>query len=399
MPLPVKTQKEPLHPDVIKLGLVSFFTDLSSEIIFSVFAVFFTTIAGASTALLGIIEGLADFSASALNYLSGWISDRSGKRKWLAIAGYGFSTLAKMILLISTSIVSLSIFRVIERLGKGFRGPPRDAWLSSVAHQDHRGYAFGVHKALDKAGAVVGPLVAYGILRWLGETPSTYSILFLVAFVPAVISIVLLARIPEQVGRTHKHESIFENWAQLSSRFKRFLIPAGIFSLAYFSLGFILLKAHEIGFKITDVVLLYALYSFTCVISAPLVGKLGDLIGRSKVVLLGYSVYAGINLLLIYVVHQWQLILIFAIYGLFYAIDESQNKAFIADLETDRRATAIGIYNFVTGILYLPASLLAGFLWTISPQWAFALAAVLSCLAIILFLIIQPAYRSCDSLK
>jgi MFS family permease len=399
MPLPVKTKKEPLHPDVIKLGLVSFFTDLSSEIIFSVFAVFFTTIAGASTALLGIIEGLADFSASALNYLSGWISDRSGKRKWLAIAGYGFSTLAKMILLISTSIVSLSIFRVIERLGKGFRGPPRDAWLSSVAHQDHRGYAFGVHKALDKAGAVVGPLVAYGILRWLGETPSTYSILFLVAFVPAVISIVLLARIPEQVGRTHKHESIFENWAQLSSRFKRFLIPAGIFSLAYFSLGFILLKAHEIGFKITDVVLLYALYSFTCVISAPLVGKLGDLIGRSKVVLLGYSVYAGINLLLIYVVHQWQLILIFAIYGLFYAIDESQNKAFIADLETDRRATAIGIYNFVTGILYLPASLLAGFLWTISPQWAFALAAVLSCLAIILFLIIQPAYRSCDSLK
>jgi MFS family permease len=125
-----------LHPDVLKLGLVSLLTDLSSEMIFSVFAVFFTTVAGASSSLLGLIEGLADFSASSLNYLVGWISDRSGRRKWLATAGYGFSTLAKLILLASSSVVSLSIFRVIERLGKGFRGPPRDAWLWPVcSHQ------------------------------------------------------------------------------------------------------------------------------------------------------------------------------------------------------------------------------------------------------------------------
>lgn len=384
---PDTTQKEGLHPDVIKLGLVSFFTDLSSEIIFSIFAVFFTTVAGASTALLGIIEGLADFSASSLNYFSGWLSDRSGKRKWLAVAGYGFSTLAKMILLVSSSIVGLSIFRVIERLGKGFRGPPRDAWLSSVAHQDRRGYAFGVHKALDKAGAVLGPLVAYGILRYLGESPSTYHILFVVAFIPALISIALLMRIPEKPGHAHKHENIFENWAQLNQNFKRYLIPAGVFSLAYFSLGFILLKAHEIGFKMADIVLLYALYSFTCVIAAPWVGKLGDRIGRSKIILLGYAVYACINLLLIYVTFQWELILVFAIYGVFYAIDESQNKAFIADLELERRASAIGIYNFVTGILYLPASLLAGFLWTISPNLAFGLAAGLSISAIVIFLL------------
>ena len=136
-----------LHPDVLKLGLVSFLTDLSSEMIFSVFAVFFTTIAGASSALLGLIEGLADLSASSLNYWAGWMSDRSGQRKWFATAGYGFSTLAKMILLVSSSIVGLSLFRVIERLGKGFRGPPRDAWLSSIAAKESRGYAFGVHKA------------------------------------------------------------------------------------------------------------------------------------------------------------------------------------------------------------------------------------------------------------
>lgn len=117
-----------LHPDVLKLGVVSFLTDLSSEMIFSVFAIFFTTIAGASSSLLGLIEGLADFSASSLNYLAGWLSDRSGKRKAFALAGYGFSTLAKTILLVTNSITGLALFRVVERLGKGFRGPPRDAW-------------------------------------------------------------------------------------------------------------------------------------------------------------------------------------------------------------------------------------------------------------------------------
>src|ERR1039458_9957439 len=150
-----------VHPDVLKLGLVSFFTDVSSEMIFSVFAIFFTTIAGASSALLGLVEGFADFSASSLDYVAGWLSDKTGKRKVFALAGYGFSTLAKVILLLANSVVALSFFRVIERLGKGFRGPPRDAWLSAVAEKADRGYSFGVHKALDKTGAIFGTTAAY----------------------------------------------------------------------------------------------------------------------------------------------------------------------------------------------------------------------------------------------
>lgn len=167
-----------LHPDIFKLGWVSFLTDFSSEMIFSVFAIFFTTVAGASAALLGLIEGMADLSSSSLNYLAGWLSDRGGKRKVFVMAGYGFSTLAKTILLISSSIVGLSLFRVLERLGKGFRGPARDAWLSTIAPQETRGYAFGVHKAMDKAGAVLGPLVSYALLSWLGESTQTYRVLF-----------------------------------------------------------------------------------------------------------------------------------------------------------------------------------------------------------------------------
>ena len=384
-------QSERLHPDVLKLGLVSFLTDLSSEMIFSVFAVFFTTVAGASSALLGLIEGLADFSASSLNYLSGWLSDRSGQRKWFATAGYGFSTLAKLILLVSSSIVGLSIFRVIERLGKGFRGPPRDAWLSSIAVKENRGYAFGVHKALDKSGAVLGPLVAYGLLSWLGESASTYSTLFLVAFIPAVVSVAVLARMPDQPGQVHPRESIVQNWALLSPGFKRFLWPAGVFALAYFSLGFILIKAHDVGFSVTEIVLLYALFNTTCVVAAPMVGKLGDRVGRSRIVVLGYAVYAGISLWLMVASTRWELIAAFAMYGLFYSIEESQSKAFIADLEPDRRATAVGVYNMVTGVLYLPASLVAGALWGVAPALAFATAAALALAAIGVFWLQRPA--------
>jgi MFS family permease len=309
-----------IHPDVLKLGLVSFLTDLSSEMIFSVFAVFFTTIAGASSALLGLVEGLADFSASTLNYVAGWLSDRSGRRKPFALAGYAFSTVAKTILLVSNAVVALSVFRVIERLGKGFRGPPREAWLSTVAGQARRGYAFGVHKALDKAGAVLGPLAAYGLISWLGDTASTYQTLFWVAFVPAVVSVAVLARIPDQPGTIHPQESIGQNWQALSPGFKRFLIPAGAFALAYFSLGFILIRAHELGFGMAQIVLLYALFNTTCVISAPLAGMLGDRVGRSRVVVLGYALYGAITLGLVFATRQGEIIVALTFYGLFYAI-------------------------------------------------------------------------------
>ena len=385
--------KPKLNPEVLKLGYVSFLTDLSTEAIFSVFAVFFTTVAGASSALLGLIEGLADFSASSLNYLAGWLSDRSGRRKVFALAGYGFSTLAKTILLVSSSVVGLSVFRVIERLGKGFRGPPRDAWLSSLADPATRGYSFGVHKALDKAGAVFGPLLAYGLLRWLGESASAYRTLFWVALVPAVASVVMLAMMKDQPGTPHARESIGANWNALSTQFKRFLLPAGVFALGYYSLGFLLLKAHALGFSVTDTVLLYALFNAVCVVAAPLVGRLGDAVGRRRIVLLGYGLYALINLALVWAGERWQIVALFAVYGVFFAIDESQSKAFIADLEPDRRATAVGAYNFVTGVLYLPASLVAGALWIVDPRWAFGLATALALSSIVLFAFMRPTLR------
>jgi MFS family permease len=386
-------QERKLHPDVLRLGLVSLLTDVSSEMIFSVFAIVFTTVAGASSALLGLVEGLADAAASSLNYLSGWLSDRSGKRKAFALAGYAFSTLAKTLLLFSSSIAGLAVFRVVERLGKGFRGPPRDAWLASVAPGPSRGFSFGVHKALDKAGAVLGPLLAYGLLAWLGESASSYRTLFLVAFVPAAISLVVLARVDDR-PRPAQHEGVGANWRSLSPGFKRYLAPAAIFALAYYSLGFLVLKAHAVGFGVKHIVLLYALFNLTCVISAPLVGLLGDRLGRRRVVVLGYALYALVNVGVALADGRAAIAALFALYGFFYAVDESQSKAFIADLEPERSATAIGLYNFVTGALYLPASVLAGVLWTVSQGAPFWVATGLSTVAIAAFAWARPGAAS-----
>ncbi|MDA8329327.1 MAG: MFS transporter [Betaproteobacteria bacterium] len=390
IPPELADNKFSVHPDVLKLGLVSLLTDLSSEMIFSVFAIFFTTIAGASTALLGLVEGFADLSASALNYLSGWLADRTGKRKIFALLGYGFSTLAKIILLITSSITGLSIFRVIERLGKGFRGPPRDAWLSSVAEKADRGYSFGVHKALDKSGAIMGPLVAYGLLRWLGDGASTYRLLFWVALVPALISILVLSLVKDQPGPQHRRENMLDTWKTMSLQFKRYLVTASIFSLAYFSFSFLLLRAYSAGFVARDIVLLYALFNFSFVIAAPLIGKLGDKIGRARIIVLGYLIYLLMSIGFAFATTQWQIIVLFVIYGLFYSIDEAQSKAFITDIAPERRASAIGIYNFATGMIYLPASMIAGGLWLLNPAIAFLVAAYLALTAIVTFLILRP---------
>ncbi|MFA6536316.1 MAG: MFS transporter [Candidatus Paceibacterota bacterium] len=379
-----------VHPDVLKLGVVSFLTDISSEAIFSVFSIFFTIVAGASTALLGLIEGLSDFSASSLDYFTGWLSDKSGKRKPLALFGYGFSALAKVGLLFGSSVSALSAFRVVERLGKSFRGPPKDAWLSAVAEPANRGYAFGLHKAMDKTGAILGPLIAYFLLLSLGQGLGTFRLIFLIAVIGAVLSVVVLAMMKDQPGVPHERENIFKAWKDLSRGFKLYLIPSGIFSLAYFSFGFLLLRAYDLGFEIKDVTLLFALFNISFVIFSVPVGKLGDWLGRKYIIALGYGIYILMSLGFVFATDKWQVIVLFLLFGLFYTIDEAQSKAFISDLETDRRATAIGMSNFVNGIIYLPASAIAGMLWVFGPAYAFGFAAGVALLAMIVFVIMLP---------
>jgi len=372
--------------NIFLLGIVSFLTDISSEMIFSVFSVFFIVILGATAVLLGLIEGLADFSSSALDYVAGFLSDKTGKRKSLSAIGYGFSTASKFLLLIANSVPLAAVFRIIERLGKSFRGPPRDSWISSLSESSKRGYSFGVHKALDKAGAVFGPLIAYFILAGLGQSAKTFSLLFKIAVIPAVLAVILIFFIKEKPAKPEKKENIFRAYKTLSNGFRHYLYTAGFFSLAYFSFGFLLLKAYKTGFQIKDVVLLYALFNVAFVIVSAPIGKLGDYIGRKKIIILEYVLYFIMSLGFVFASAKWQIILLFILFGIFFAIDEGQSKAYISDLEKTKRGTAIGVYNFVTGIIYLPASIIAGFLWSINSDYAFIFAAVISMAALVFFL-------------
>ena len=183
---------------------------------------------------------------------------------------------------------------------------------------------------------------------------------------------------------------MFDTWRELSPAFKRYLLSAGIFSLAYFSFSFLLLRAQAVGFAINDIVLLYALFNVSFVLAAPFVGKLGDHIGRGKMIMLSYIIYLLMNIGFAFSTIKWQIVVLFVIYGLFYSIDEAQSKAFIADIEKDRRASAIGMYNFTTGLIYLPASLIAGSLWLLNPSAAFFVSACLTFLAFVSFMFLRP---------
>jgi MFS family permease len=217
--------------------------------------------------------------------------------------------------------------------------------------------------------------------------------LFWVAFVPAVLSVLVLGLVKDRPGVQYERESLFTAWKTLSRGFKRYMVAAGIFSLAYFSFGFLLLRANSVGFSVKDVVLLYALFNVSFVIAAPLIGKLGDLVGRTRIVVLSYLIYLVMSIGFAFATAKWEIILLFVIYGIFFSIDDAQSKAFIADVERERVATAMGVYNFVSGAIYLPASLIAGALWLVNPSVSFIVAAFISLAAIVTFVWLRPAQQ------
>jgi len=330
---------------VVLLGLVSFLTDVSSEMIFAVLPIFLVQVLGGSTVLLGLMEGLADFAASSLDLASGYLADRTGRKKALTLVGYGFSSVSKLILLIATTPSQVVAFRVVERLGKSVRGPPRDALLAASASEARRGLAFGFHKALDKAGAIVGPLFAFGILA--GQTPSLnrFRLVFTVAVVPAFAAVVLLAvgmREPRVASGTRP--AIAAMLRRAGRPYRHYLVAAGLFSLGYSSFAFLLLKANAVGFAAGDVALLYAVFNCSFTVTSTPFGKLGDRLGRRNLIAISYLLYFSTMVGLAFAQSKAWVVFLFVLYGAFYAIDEGQTKAFVSDLvPSEARATGIGI--------------------------------------------------------
>ena len=380
-------------PGVIVLGIVSFLTDLSSEAIFAVMPLFLTGVMGASTLFLGTMEGVADFAASSLDLLSGFASDRLGKRKGLAVLGSSLSSTAKIVLIFAVTKGQVFAFRVAERLGKSIRGAPRDALLAGVAPRETRGASFGVQKAFDKSGAILGPLLAFALLDRFGQSLGSFRRLYLVALIPAWASVaVLVFFVPERQRAASRRVPFREAIHTLGPGFRHYLISAGLFSGAYFSYAFLLLAAARAQFASKHVALLYALFnvSFT-VLSVP-IGRLGDRVGRRTIIAFSYGLYGLMAIGFAVTTSKAAMIPLFLVYGVFYAIDEGQTKAYIADLVPDTtRATAIGAYGFVTALVYLPASLLAGGLWkSFGPQATFGAAAAIAFVALAYFLAFQP---------
>lgn len=218
-----------------------------------------------------------------------------------------------------------------------------------------------------------------------GQNAPSFKLLFQIALVPAVIAVILLVFLKDKPEKPKKKENIFKSYKHTSEGFKHYLHTAGLFSIAYFSFGFLLLKAYIVGFEIKDVVLLYALFNVSFVFVAAPIGKLGDHIGRKKIIALEYIIYLIMSLGFILATTKIQVITLFLLFGVFYSIDESQSKAYITDFEKSRRATAIGIYNFATGLIYLPASIIAGYLWKMNPDYTFMFAAIVSIVSLIYF--------------
>jgi len=356
--------------------ITSFLTDGSSEMINNLLPLFLANVLGVSTAVIGLIEGIAEMTSSFLKAFSGWLSDKIGNRKWLAVAGYAISACAKPFFYFVTTWGGVLAIRFADRTGKGIRNSPRDALIADSTDEQHRGIAFGVHRAGDTAGAVLGIGIALLVVLAtqagsLTLSRDTFQILVLIGIIPAFLAVIALATLAKEAPR--KKTSIQPmrlNWGALSPDFKFFLLIVGIFTLGNSSDAFIILRAQERGLTIADILGMLLMFNLIyAVFSSPL-GALSDKIGRKRILIGGWLVYGVLYLCFALATDGMQIWLIYALYGLYYAAAEGTAKAMIADLiPSEQRGTAYGYYNALVGFMAFPASLLAGVLWQGVGSW------------------------------
>ena len=349
--------------NVIITGITSFLTDISSEMIYPLLPLYLTTQLGASPAIVGLIEGIAESLASLLKVFSGYISDRVQKRKGLAMLGYASSTVGKFLLFLSTSWVWVLGGRVVDRFGKGVRTAPRDALIADSTAKERRGRAFGLHRALDTAGAVVGVGLAY---YFLTTRQGDYKAVFLYSLIPAALGVAVLslARETKAVKATASERPLSFNWSALPTRLKAFLAVVLLFTLGNSSNQFLLLRAKNLGFPPASVLLLYMAYNIIYALFSYPAGRLSDRIGRKSLLVAGYIFYGLVYFGFALVREASYLWLLFAAYGLYIALTEGVQKALMADLApVELRATLIGLHATFVGIGLFPASFLAGVLW------------------------------------
>jgi len=377
--------------NVFILGMVSLFTDISSEMIYPLIPIFLTAVLGAPMAIVGVIEGIAESTASILKVFSGWFSDKLGKRRPFIVSGYSCSAVAKPLLAAAFSWPVVLVARFIDRFGKGVRTSARDAMIADETNTQNRGKAFGFHRAMDTSGAVLGPLLALVLLTLLEEN---YRLIFLIALIPAVTAVVLLLLfVKERVKiALSPAEAPKFNLGQFDRRFKLFLLIILIFGLGNSSDVFLIMRAKNLGFSTMLVVVAYVLYNSVYALLSTPAGILSDRIGRRRVIMTGFFIFAAVYFGFAFVrtnIYVWGL---FAIYGFYVAMTEGVSRAFVSDLvPTEKRGTALGIFHTTTGLVTFAASFIAGLLWTyVSVPAPFIYGGIMAALAAILFLRLLP---------
>jgi len=367
--------------NVIFIGLVSFFADLSTEMVYPLIPLYLTTVFGATPALIGVIEGIAESLASLLRVFSGYITDKYRKKKPVAFVGYAAGLVYKLALIIAGSWLGILAARLIDRFGKGIRTAPRDVLVSESCDADKLGYSFGIHKALDMAGSAAGILIAFFIMTaWKGEY--AYKQLFLLSCIPAIASLFMFMFIRETVEQCDVSEPlhIVQGLKNLDGRLKLYLAVVFLFTLGNSSNVFLLLKAGNVGFDPASVVLLYFLYNIVSSLFAVPFGKRSDRIGRKRLLVAGYFTFAIAYTGFAWAPNKTIIIAAFALYGIFTAMTAGVERAFVSEIAPkELKGTMLGLHSTIVGIALLPASVIAGLLWNaFGSVVPFAFGAILS---------------------
>jgi MFS family permease len=385
--------------NVLVLGIVSFLTDASTEIIYPLLPIFLTEVLRASTLFVGLVEGIAESTASLFKVFSGWFSDKIGRRKILAVIGYGISSCTRPIIASSTQAWHVLAARFTDRLGKGFRGAPRDALLSESVDKSKWGKAFGFHRSMDNAGAVLGPIIAFLLFMVF---PGNYRVVFWLATIPAFLSVLALAIfVQEKQVATLESKKVSLSLRYFDTRFKLYLIILFIFTLGNSSDAFLILRAKSLGVSDKMIPVLWAVHNIVKVVFSTPGGSLSDRIGRRKIIIAGWGIYGLVYFGFAAATNNLHIWILFLTYGLYHAFTEGTEKALVADLvPSEYRGTAYGLFSFAIGVGALPASLILGLLWKMySPKIAFTFGAGMAILAMILFYFLIRIKREDDSNK
>ncbi len=395
-----------LPRNVWVLSLASFLRDVASEMLVHLVPLFLANVLGVRISIIGVIEGIAETTASLVKIYSGWLSDKLGRRKGLTVAGYGLAALATPLLLIARSWPGILLYRFLDRFGKGIRTAPRDALIADSIKPEQRGISFGLHRAADSGGAFVGLLLAM-LLVWklqagsLALSETTFRIIVLWSLIPATLAVVVIALGVREIRKPRPAQAPTFSLRGFSQPFRRFLLVIILFTLSNSSDAFLVLRTQSAGASVLMILAIIALFNLVYTLLAGPAGALSDRIGRRKVIVAGWLLYALVYLGFAGASQIWQFWLLYAMYGVYYAFTEGVAKAFVADLvpETERRGTAYGVYNGAIGLTLLPASVLAGILWQGIGDWSglgpaapFLFGSALSIVAVLLlWRWVQPA--------